>query len=1260
MGPFLSPSWFCTGFFLVTIWSGVAGTEVCTGTDMKLQHPSSPENHHATLLRLYQHCQVVQGNLEITHLPAYADTSFLKDIREVQGYVLIAKNHVRHLELNSLLIIRGTQLYEEKYALAVLDNIDPEGNEGLQELGMLKLTEILKGGVIINRNPQLCFQETINWRAIFHKHNGHNNTEISIYRQRTCPDCNQICSNGHCWGEAKGSCQILTSTICASSCARCKGRRPTDCCHEQCAAGCTGPKHSDCLACLHFNHSGICELHCPLLINYNPDTYESMINPNGRYTFGATCVTECPYNYLAAEVGSCTLVCPQNSQEVSVGTVQKCEKCNQPCPEGCYGLGMDSLRGVRAVTAANINHFVGCTKIFGSLAFLPETFAGDPITNTPPLDPEQLKVFENLKDLTGFLYIEAWPETLSDLSPFQNLQVIRGRALYNGVYSLTLKHLNITSFGLRSLQEISSGMVLIHHNPHLCFIQSIPWGDIFRNPRQTLFENDNSPEALCESQGQVCFPLCNKGHCWGSGATQCMSCNGFLRGKKCVETCNLLDGDMREYVNGTRCFPCHPECMPQNGTESCNGSDPDQCVACAHYKDGVSCVERCPSGVKVDGSFVPIWKYPDEEGICQFCPINCTHSCALRDELGCPVDQKPGQATSIIAGVVGAALALVLLLIIIICINRRKQQERKHTMRRLLQETELVEPLTPSGALPNQAQMRILKETELKKVKVLGSGAFGTVYKGVWIPDGENVKIPVAIKVLRENTSPKANKEILDEAYVMAGVGSPYVSRLLGICLTSTVQLVTQLMPYGCLLDYVRENKDRIGSQDLLNWCVQIAKGMSYLEDVRLVHRDLAARNVLVKSPNHVKITDFGLARLLDIDETEYHADGGKVPIKWMALESILRRRFTHQSDVWSYGVTVWELMTFGAKPYDGIPAREIPDLLEKGERLPQPPICTIDVYMIMVKCWMIDSECRPKFRELVAEFTRMARDPQRFVVIQNDDNMGLVSPIDSTFYRTLLEEEEMQDLVDAEEYLVPHQGFFSGEVSADYRSRIPSTRSATEIQTEGEEPEESAQYPYLGSSLSEQAGNAVPNFLDGDYVANKVVQDPEEEQGTLQRYIEDPTGPSSNEHENFDVRSYNSPLPSGVVPEYVNQPEKNLSPSKNLRSPGSTLEKPKGHLGKNGLIKEPKNVFHGSFTNVVENPEYLTPCNLPVAAPLPQAFDNLYYWNQETPKRNPAEFFATSVTSAATPNGFTTTPAAENPEYLGLAESVTCSKEFA
>uniref|UniRef100_A0A3Q1HJX6 receptor protein-tyrosine kinase n=1 Tax=Acanthochromis polyacanthus TaxID=80966 RepID=A0A3Q1HJX6_9TELE len=304
----------------------------------------------------------------------------------------------------------------------------------------------------------------------------------------------------------------------------------------------------------------------------------------------------------------------------------------------------------------------------------------------------------------------------------------------------------------------------------------------------------------------------------------------------------------------------------------------------------------------------------------------------------------------IAAGVIGGLFMVVIMVLSVAVSLRRKNIKKKRALRRFL-ETELVEPLTPSGTAPNQAQLRILKETELKRVKILGSGAFGTVYKGIWVPEGETVKIPVAIKILNEATGPKANVEFMDEALIMASMEHPHLVRLLGVCLSPTIQLVTQLMPHGCLLDYVHEHKDNIGSQLLLNWCVQIAKGMMYLEERRLVHRDLAARNVLVKSPNHIKITDFGLARLLDVNEKEYNADGGKMPIKWMALECIHYRKFTHQSDVWSYGVTIWELMTFGGKPYDGISTRDIPDLLEKGERLPQPPICTIDVYMVMVKC---------------------------------------------------------------------------------------------------------------------------------------------------------------------------------------------------------------------------------------------------------------------------------------------------------------------
>ncbi|KAB1265370.1 Receptor tyrosine-protein kinase erbB-2 [Camelus dromedarius] len=618
-------AWCRWGLLLALLPSGAAGTQVCTGTDMKLRLPASPETHLDMLRYLYQGCQVVQGNLELTYLPANASLSFLQDIQEVQGYVLIAHNQVSRVPLQRLRIVRGTQLFEDNYALAVLDNAD-------------LLEKILKGGVLIQRNPQLCYQDTILWKDIFHKNNQPALMLIDTNRSRD-----------------------LTGTVCASGCARCKGPQPTDCCHEQCAAGCTGPKHSDCLACLHFNHSGICELHCPALVTYNTDTFESMPNPEGRYTFGASCVTACPYNYLSTDVGSCTLVCPLNNQEVTAedGT-QRCEKCSKPCARVCYGLGMEHLREVRAVTSANIQEFTGCKKIFGSLAFLPESFEGDPASNTGPLQPEQLRVFESLEEITGYLYISAWPDSLPDLSVFQNLRVIRGRILHEGAYSLTLQGLGISWLGLRSLRELGSGLALIHRNAHLCFVHTVPWDQLFRNPHQALLHSANRPEDECVGKGLTCHSLCAHGHCWGPGPTQCVNCSQFLRGQECVEECRVLQGVPREYVKDRHCLPCHPECQPQNGSVTCSGSEADQCVACTHYKDPPFCVARCPSGVKPDLSFMPIWKFPDEEGTCQPCPINCTHSCVDLDDKGCPAEQRASPVTSIIAAVVGILLAVVM------------------------------------------------------------------------------------------------------------------------------------------------------------------------------------------------------------------------------------------------------------------------------------------------------------------------------------------------------------------------------------------------------------------------------------------------------------------------------------------------------------------------------------------------------------------------------------------------------------------------
>uniref|UniRef100_A0A8C8J8Y8 Receptor protein-tyrosine kinase n=1 Tax=Oncorhynchus tshawytscha TaxID=74940 RepID=A0A8C8J8Y8_ONCTS len=969
---------------------------VCQGITNRFSLLGSKEGHYLNMVKTYSNCTIVLENLEVTHMEDHHDLSFLRSIQEVGGYVLIALNTANRIPLDNLRIIRGHTLYNDGFALAVLMNHNKSMGAGTTELPLTSLTEILKGGVKFSGN-QLCNVETIQWLDI---------VDIDSKPNMQLPEPNRN--------------RLLTKLNCAQQCSkRCKGPSPIDCCNEHCAAGCTGPRPTDCLACRDFQDDGTCKDSCPRLLLYDRNLHQLVNNPDGKYNFGATCVKTCPHNYVVTDHGACVRTCSGDTYEVDEGGVRKCKKCDGLCPKVCNGLGMGKLDKILSINATNIDTFKNCTKINGNIIhFTVLAIHRDPFTKAPKMDPAKLDVFKTVREITGYLLIQNWPENMTSLSPFENLEIIRGRTKH-GTVSLAITQLTITHLGLRSLKEISDGDVVITRNSNLCYTKKRHWKQLFKSDRQTIQLESNAHAA-----NNTCDTMCTRYGCWGPGPTMCFACQDYSRTGSCVDSCNLLEGEPRETEVNKTCVECHPECQLLNGTQTCTGPGQEQCTQCANFKDGNNCVLGCPRGVPgvAGGKNTFIWKYADKMKVCQLCHQNCTQGCTGPGLRGC---HNSGLSV-IAAGVVGGLLAFLIMGLSVFVLLRRRHIKRKRTLRRLLQERELVEPLTPSGEAPNQALLRILKETEFKKIKVLGSGAFGTVYKGLWVPEGEDVKIPVAIKVLREATSPKANREILDEAYVMASVDNPHVCRLLGICLTSTVQLVTQLMPYGCLLDYVKENKDNIGSQYLLNWCVQIAKGMSYLEERHLVHRDLAARNVLVKTPQHVKITDFGLAKLLNADEKEYHADGGKVPIKWMALESILHRKYTHQSDVWSYGVTAWELMTFGTKPYDGIPANEIAGVLEKGERLPQPPICTIDVYMIMVKCWMIDADSRPRFRELIAEFSKMARDPPRYLVIQGDDRMHLPSPTDTKFYQSLISGEDMEEAVDADEYLVPQHSFFS------------------------------------------------------------------------------------------------------------------------------------------------------------------------------------------------------------------------------------------
>ncbi|KAK4296732.1 hypothetical protein Pmani_030810 [Petrolisthes manimaculis] len=510
-----------------------------------------------------------------------------------------------------------------------------------------------------------------------------------------------------------------------------------------------------------------------------------------------------------------------------------------------------------------------------------------------------------------------------------------------------------------------------------------------------------------------CHSRCKNCTSYGFHTSVCHECVSYLRGEHCVDVCpqdHYADEDVHI------CFTCSAECS--NG---CTGPLESQCNTCRNYRiylEGepgmnntrFTCTANCPSDLP--------YKIFPEDASDPYCG---------KDPLPLPLDDE--SIPAILGGTLGCVFLLCTFLAVFCYLwwqrNKTKEAAIKMTMTMMPHDDN--EPLKPTNIKPNLAKLRIVKEAELRKGGILGYGAFGTVYKGVWVPEGENVKIPVAIKVLREGTGTNVNKEILEEAYIMASVDHPYLLQLLAVCMTTQIMLVTQLMPLGCLLDYVRNNKDKIGSKPLLNWCTQIARGMAYLEERRLVHRDLAARNVLVQTPSCVKITDFGLAKLLDYNEDEYKAAGGKMPIKWLALECIQHRIFTHKSDVWAFGVTVWEILAYGGRPYEDIPAREVPDLLEKGERLPQPAICTIDVYMLMIRCWMLDAESRPSFRELAEEFAKMARDPGRFLVIPGDKLMRLPSytPQDEReLIRSLSSVIEGEGVVmGAEEYLLPKYG---------------------------------------------------------------------------------------------------------------------------------------------------------------------------------------------------------------------------------------------
>ncbi|XP_061610164.1 tyrosine-protein kinase Blk isoform X3 [Phyllopteryx taeniolatus] len=253
-------------------------------------------------------------------------------------------------------------------------------------------------------------------------------------------------------------------------------------------------------------------------------------------------------------------------------------------------------------------------------------------------------------------------------------------------------------------------------------------------------------------------------------------------------------------------------------------------------------------------------------------------------------------------------------------------------------------------------EWEIPRET-LKLVKKLGAGQFGEVWMGYY----KNT-LKIAVKTLKEGTmEPRA---FLQEANLMKQLQHERLVRLHAVVTREPILIVTEFMINGCLLDFLKTDEGkRLRLNKLIDMSAQIAEGMAYIESKNSIHRDLRAANILVNETLHCKIADFGLARLV---ESEYTArEGAKFPIKWTAPEAIHYGTFSIKSDVWSFGILLMEIVTYGRIPYPGMTNPEVIRNLERSFRMSRPDGCPEELHRLMMACWKERPEERPTFEFL-------------------------------------------------------------------------------------------------------------------------------------------------------------------------------------------------------------------------------------------------------------------------------------------------------
>uniref|UniRef100_A0A667WVD6 receptor protein-tyrosine kinase n=1 Tax=Myripristis murdjan TaxID=586833 RepID=A0A667WVD6_9TELE len=370
--------------------------------------------------------------------------------------------------------------------------------------------------------------------------------------------------------------------------------------------------------------------------------------------------------------------------------------------------------------------------------------------------------------------------------------------------------------------------------------------------------------------------------------------------------------------------------------------------------------------------------------------------------------QTQNNSTVVMGAVVGGG---VMLLIVVVVLLLRKRLVTTLFISTLLPLKTYVDPHMYED--PNIAILKFATEIHpnaISKQKVIGAGEFGEVFRGVMKAPGRG-EVAVAIKTLKPGYTEKQRQDFLSEASIMGQFSHQNIIRLEGVVTKfKHAMIVTEYMENGALDIYLRDHDGEIPSYQLVGMLRGIAAGMKYLSDMSYVHRDLAARNVLVNSNLECKVSDFGLSRVLEDDpEGTYTTRGGKIPIRWTAPEAIAYRKFTSASDVWSFGIVMWEVMAFGERPYWDMSNHEVMKAINEAFRLPAPMDCPSAVYQLMLQCWLHDRSKRPRFTDIVNILDKLLQSPESLKTIADFDprvsiRLPSTSGCDGTMFRSVPE----------------------------------------------------------------------------------------------------------------------------------------------------------------------------------------------------------------------------------------------------------------